>query len=488
MERFLDQAESLLQDVVQSRDISTLVVLYRLRDLASVLDRLKLSDECRLTGNCALGLAEALGRRSLEFRQEQADTLALIAGLSVYQPRARTLFIQAVSLCEEVVENDASYSNKLGLLFILYRAGSFSEDHHELGAKWLEQAVQLINEELPSTTMTTIYSLAIYYSYGIHLIALKQYTEAVEAYHKFISICSTLASNDTKNHAFYLVAAMDKLGLSFRHLGKYRNAADVYKAALDLWRIVSVEDIVKYNDQLACMQVDYGLSLLSSGQVSEAAKELKEVVSLYRSLALEDAVYTTFHYHALYRYGLICYLLGQRADAVPAFQESISLSHAVIATDPGQTIHLVESCHHTAVYLHELGKDAEAYPTATLALQMNQWKVLERCLYAPNWSACFVCRRTHVGHSPTTQDATPTSFPASVIISASLLAQSTDRSETSASFTPAEVSATAASAQVPTRAMDLLKVFQPGMTPNTPAHQDSTVSKILRLIGWNREQ
>ena len=66
-----------------------------------------------MTGNCALDLAEALVRRSLEFRQEQAETLALIAGLTVYRPRARTLFVQAVSICEEVVENDASHSNKI---------------------------------------------------------------------------------------------------------------------------------------------------------------------------------------------------------------------------------------------------------------------------------------------------------------------------------------------------------------------------------------
>src|SRR5258706_739354 len=90
IDEYLDQAEILLQDVLQSRDISTLVVLHHLRDLAEVLDNLTLYDECRLTGNCAIDLAEALGRRSLEFRQEQAETLAIIAGLSVYELRART--------------------------------------------------------------------------------------------------------------------------------------------------------------------------------------------------------------------------------------------------------------------------------------------------------------------------------------------------------------------------------------------------------------
>ena len=107
MEEYLGQAEILLRDVIQSRDISTLVALYRLRDLSKVLDNLELYNECRLTGNCALNLAEALGRLSLEFRNEQAETLALIAELHVHRPRARTLFIEAASICEDVVANNA---------------------------------------------------------------------------------------------------------------------------------------------------------------------------------------------------------------------------------------------------------------------------------------------------------------------------------------------------------------------------------------------
>ena len=80
MEQFLDWPKISLQDVAQSRDVSELVVLPRLRDLVEVLDNLKLYDECRLMGNCALGLAEALGRRSIEFRYEKAETLALLLG------------------------------------------------------------------------------------------------------------------------------------------------------------------------------------------------------------------------------------------------------------------------------------------------------------------------------------------------------------------------------------------------------------------------
>jgi len=80
----LDQAESLLRDIVQSRDTSMLEVLHRVRDLAKVLDILKLGEECRLAVDYALKLTVELGERSPEFIREQAETSALIAGLSVY--------------------------------------------------------------------------------------------------------------------------------------------------------------------------------------------------------------------------------------------------------------------------------------------------------------------------------------------------------------------------------------------------------------------
>jgi len=83
-EPLLDQAESLLQDIVQSRDTSMLEVLHRVRDLAKVLDILKLGEECRLAVDYALKLTVELRERSPEFIREQADTSALIAGLSIY--------------------------------------------------------------------------------------------------------------------------------------------------------------------------------------------------------------------------------------------------------------------------------------------------------------------------------------------------------------------------------------------------------------------
>ena len=86
MEKYLDQAEILLQDVVQSRDISTLIVLHHLRDLAEVLDNLKLYDECRLTGNCALDLAEALGHGHLSSDMSRPRRLHSLPGSLCISP------------------------------------------------------------------------------------------------------------------------------------------------------------------------------------------------------------------------------------------------------------------------------------------------------------------------------------------------------------------------------------------------------------------
>ena len=179
MEEYLDRAERLLWDVVQSRDIPPLDVLHRLRDLAEVLDGLKLYDECRLAGNCALDFAEALGQRSLEFRREQGATIALIAELSVYRPRACTLFIQAVSISEEVVAYNPSHSNKYGLLFMLYKANHWVSD--PLRAQWLERAVQLMTRELPSSTVHPAFRSGIYRDYENARCRLREYAYATEA-------------------------------------------------------------------------------------------------------------------------------------------------------------------------------------------------------------------------------------------------------------------------------------------------------------------
>jgi len=391
MEGYLDEAEELLRDVVQSRDISTLVVLHHLCDLAKVLDNLKLYDECRLTGNCALDLAEALGRRSLKFRHEQAETLARIAGLSVYQPRARTLFIQAVSICEGVVENNASHSNKYKLLIVLRKAGYWASGH--LSAQWLERAIQLMTKELPPTMVDPHFRSVIYNNYGFGLRQLRQYSNAIEAYHEAVSIRRTLANNDPAKYNIYFASALMNMGIALDDIGKYDDAIAAYKEDLEICTAMSAQDPLRFNELRAETLLNYGVTLQNLNQVSEAAVVKKQAVSLLRNLAQTGNECTNLLCDALYNYGISCALLGQHEEAVLAYQESIPLRRALTATDSEAEYYLMWSLHGIANSFRALDKYSEANTAATEALERNHGRVLESCGYAPEFKRCFVCQR-----------------------------------------------------------------------------------------------
>ncbi len=390
MEEFLDQAEILLRDVVQSRDISTLVVLHHLRDLAKVLDKLKLNDECLLTGKCALDLAEALGRQSLEFRQEQAETLALIAELPVYRPRARTLSIQAVSICEEVVANNPSPSNQYRLLSILDIASYLTPD--SLGAQWLERAVQLMTKELPPSMVHPDLRSVIYCNYGNSLVRLKQYTNAIEPYYQSISVHRTLVDINPAKYNYNLAHTLRNMGVALRNLGKYDEAIVTYKDALEICTTMSAQDPLQYNELMGITLNDYGYALGKSKQFSEAAAVEKQAISLYRNLAQKGPECTKLLCDTLHNYGGSCYSLGMYAESVLAYQESILLQRALPATD-SQEGHLILSLHNIAQSLLALGRHAEANAAADEALERNHGRVVEWCTYAPNFKSCFVCQK-----------------------------------------------------------------------------------------------
>ena len=391
MGEYLDQAEILLQNVVQSREISTLMVLHHLCDLAKVLDNLKLYDECRLTGNCALDLAEALVRRSLEFRQEQAETLALIAGLTVYQPRAHTFFIQAVSICEDVVANNASHSNKYRLLIVLGRAGYRAPNHHRV--QWLARAVQLMTKELPPTMVHPEFRSDIYHNYGHCLDDLKQYSNALEAYHEAISIRRALINDNSAKSNFYLAGIFVNMGIALSKLGKYYDAIVVYKESLEICTTMSAQDPLQYNEQMARTLLNYGVALEELHQVSEAAVVEKQAISVFRDLVRAGNECTDLLCYALHSYGHSCYLLGQYAEAVVVYQESILLRRALVAANPEKEIYLIAALHFIANSFHALGKHADANAAANEALERNHGKVDEYCDYAPDFKACFVCQR-----------------------------------------------------------------------------------------------
>ena len=397
MEEYLDQAEALLRDVVQSRDISTIVVLHQLRGLTKVLDKLKLHDECRLTGNCALDLAEALGRRSVEFRREQAETLALIAALPVYQPRSRTLFIQAVSICEEVVADDASHSSKITFLNVLNRAGHYGPD--DLRLQWLLHAGELMTRELPPTMVDPGIRSTIYNNYGHSLNELKQHTSAVEAFNEAISIRRILATNDPTRYNPPLVRALRHKGMVLRNLGKDDDAVVALKEALEICTTVSAQDPLQYNQLMAETLNIYAVTLQNLSRFFEAAAVQKQAISLFRNLAQTGHECTRALSITLHDYGTSCFAIGKYAESVRAYQEAILLKRTLAATDIVE-ICIIQCLHGIVHAFLALGKHAEANAAANGALARDHRKVLEACQYAPNFKSCFLCRRAIKPDSP----------------------------------------------------------------------------------------
>ena len=400
MEEFLDQAEILLRDVVQSRDMSTLVVLHHLRDLTEILDKLQLHDECRLTGDCALGLAEALGRRSLEFRQEQADIFVLIAGLTVYQPRARTLFIRAVSICEEVVDNDGSHSNKKKLLDVLGSAGTWaSGSPGALGAQWLESAVQLMANELPPSMVHHDCRRAIYYNYGNCLSSLNQHANATMAYRESLSSCRILVNNNPVKYKYRIARTLMYMASTFDDLGQYEAAIVAFQEVLDIGVAMSAQDPLQFNELMARTLINYGITLGNLNRFSEAAEMQKEAALFYRKPAPtgREWEWTRQLYSALYFYGSSCYSLGEHAEAVLAYQESIVLQRTRASTHPQEEVDLARALHNIANSFNALGNRVEANAAAIEALQRNHGRVFEPCIPPSNLMSCLVCQRVMTG-------------------------------------------------------------------------------------------
>ena len=459
-EEYLDQAENLLRDVVQSRDISTLVVLHQLRDLAKVLDNLKLYDECRLTGNCALDLAEALGRRSLEFRQEQAETLTVVAELSVYEPRARTLLIQAVSISEEVVANDASHSNKYKLLSVLKTASYLTR--YYLGTEWLDRAVQLMTKELPPTMVDPTVRSMIHFNHGNCLHRFKQYDNAMEAYHESISICRVLADDDPAKYNPTLAETLTNMGKLLDEIGQYYDAIAAYKEVQDICTVMSPQDPLQYNELMARSLFSYGFTLNKLKKVSEAAVVLKQAVSLYRDLAQTEHGWTALLCSTLYNYGDSLYSLGRHAEAVLAYQESILLRRDRAATDPKEEKYLMRSLHNISNSFNALGKSVEANAAAVEALERNHGKEFGGCMLAPGCKSCVVCQRA------ITPDSPPNHSPSLPFLLANSSSRPAEDHRADASPTPDETPMLA------------------GETVNVPVHKRR--QKVLGLFRRDRAQ
>jgi len=193
MEAQLQQAKDLLQAMIEAKDVPTIEVIHRLCDLATVFDQFKLQEECLVIGDCAIKLAQALGLRALEFQKEQAQTIALIAGLDAYESRARPLFIQAIPICEAFAIEDGSESAKITLLEVFSYAGSSVKYNPGLCIQWLGRAVDLIAELPPAMVSNELHG-TLYFNYGKSLLYLKEYSKALATAEKAVAFRRSLAS------------------------------------------------------------------------------------------------------------------------------------------------------------------------------------------------------------------------------------------------------------------------------------------------------
>ena len=219
VEDLLKSAKELLQNMIEAKNVSTIEAIHRLRDLAKVLNQLKLQEECPVVGDCAIKLAQALGLRGVKFQMVTAQTIALIAGLDVYKSRMRPLFIQAISLCEATMIEDESDSARMILLAVLSYAGGYAKDYPAQCAQWLGRAVDLI-AELPSAIVTDELRSLVYRSYGLSLCKLEQYPKALAAEEYAVALFRSLASQyDGPFHKGNLACALQIHGVILSKMG-----------------------------------------------------------------------------------------------------------------------------------------------------------------------------------------------------------------------------------------------------------------------------
>jgi tetratricopeptide (TPR) repeat protein len=343
MEEQLKQAEDLLQAMVESRDVPTIEAIHPLCNLATVLDQLKLRGECIVVGDCAMNLAQALGSRALAFHAEQAQTIACIAGLGVYQSRACPLFIQAISICEAFVIKDGSQSAKLTFLEVLDQASS-GEIHDTLCVQWLGCAIDLMTE-LPSTMLTDIVCGVMYTKYGLSLCKLKADTKALAASEKAVTFLGSLSKGLDQNICSEKLAfALSIHGAILRDIGHLEDAARVDQQAVTLFQTLVDLGHDKHKEFLAVALRHYGTTLQEIGHLEDAARVGQQAVTLSQTLGdLGHEEEKEFLAIALTNYGITLHEIGHLEDAARVRQQAVTLSQALV--DLGHDEHKEKLAH-----------------------------------------------------------------------------------------------------------------------------------------------
>ena len=330
IEDLLKSAKQLLQDMIEAKNVSTIEAIHRLRDLAQVLNQLKLQEECLVVGDCAIKLAQALGLRAVKFQVVTAQTIILIAGLDVYKSRMRPLFIQAISLCEATMIEDESDSARIMLLTVLSYAGTFARGYPALSAQWLGRAVDLI-AELPSAMVTDELRSLVYHSYGLSLVKLEQYPKALAAGEYAVELFRSLASKyDGPYHKGNLACALKDHGATLSKMGHSMNALSVEHEAVSLFRALVVRGQEEQKDNLADTLLNYGYSLYEVCRFEDAINVQQEAVSLCRALVVRGGEEQKERLAvALQDLGYTLSKMGRLEDVVGVQRENVTLFRAL---------------------------------------------------------------------------------------------------------------------------------------------------------------
>jgi len=369
MEWQLQQAEQLLQAMIEAEDVPTIEVIYRLRDLARLLDQFKLQEECLVVGDCAIKLAQALGSRGLEFQKEQAETISLIAGLGAYKPRARPLFIQATSVCEAFAIEDGSESAKITLVKVLTHAGTRGKAYPVLCVQWLGRAMDLI-ADLPLTMVTDELRGTIYINYGCSLGNLKGDSKALAIAERAVAFYRPLASEyGPPSYNRGLAVALHNCGTALSKMGRHDDALSVRQEAVYLYRTLD-DDEQEQKEGLAYALSHYGVTLSKMGRHDDALSVKQEAISLYRNLNDAGQEQKKGLADALYNYGVALSKMRRHEDALRVRQEALSLYRTLDFDGHEQKKGLVDALYNYGVTLSKMGRHDDALSVRQEALSL----------------------------------------------------------------------------------------------------------------------
>ena len=383
MKEQLEQAKDLLQAMIEAKDVPTIEVIHRLCDLANVLDDLKLQEECIVVGDCAMKLARALGSRAVEFQKEEAQTILLIAHLSVSKSRACPLFIQAISIYDAFVIMDDSDIAKATLLRALGIAGAHGQAPAALRAQWLGRAVDLISE-IPSAMATNEQRGFIYLRYGAALGALKEDSKALMAQEQGVAFYRSLNSvthkgdlsravDGNEQHKRKLADALYCYGNTLHAKGHLEDAHGVKQEAISLYRALAVGGNEQHKRKLADSLHNYGITLHDMGHIEDAHSVMQEAISLYHALAVGgNEQHKRKLANALNDYGNVLHVMGHLEDTHSVRQEAISLYRALAVdeNDREHKMNLAGALRNYGITLHDMGHLEDAHGVRQEAISL----------------------------------------------------------------------------------------------------------------------